>query len=106
MTQRPPEKAKHARDLEEISWCGALYVLAPGLVLGSLAEQARDGLSLVSVLLSLLVGLGGLFVAASHFIAADKAGARFLIPVIGALSALVGLVYLAYGLSVFVGVAP
>ncbi|MBZ4039313.1 TMEM199/VMA12 family vacuolar ATPase assembly factor [Novilysobacter selenitireducens] len=71
--------------------------------MGSLAESAKSGLSVGSVVLAGFWGLGGLFVAATHLVAADKAGARFLIPVIGAVSVLVGLVFLGYGIYIFLG---
>jgi uncharacterized membrane protein YeaQ/YmgE (transglycosylase-associated protein family) len=92
-----------ARAMEDRCFSAVVYVLVPGLVLGELALQWRSGNLALMVVMPLVMGLGGAFVAASHLYAAEKVRAKFLMPIVAVVSAAVGILHLGYGISVLLG---
>lgn len=90
-------------DLDELSVASVTYMLTPGVVLGSLIASAKAGFGVLDILLSLLYGAGVFFVASLHIGVAEKAGAKFIITIIGCISALSGIAILAYGIAIYLG---
>ena len=92
---RSKQKIDRSIAIDNFAWSCVLYVLGPGLFLGGLAVSFREGITIQALAFSLFWGLGGILVAGMHLHIAEKVGAGFLKPVIGIVSAAIGLSYLA-----------